>query len=185
MLLNFLKWRFLKKDLRRIRLIVFDVDGVLTDGGLYFDHLGNLTKRFDVKDGLGIRLLKNEGIKIAFLSGGQGGSTESRAKQLSIDKCLVGVKDKGRSIFLLQKELKISTKETCYVGDDLNDIPVKNYVSLLIAPSNACSIMKKKSDLILTNNGGAGAVRELAKKVLEAKGAYKDLTKFGWKEKND
>ena len=185
MYFNFLKWRLLRDSLKKIKLIIFDVDGVLTDGGLYFDHLGNLSKRFDVKDGLGIRLLKNEGLIIVFMSGGQGGSTEYRAKQLSIDKCLVGVKDKSKSIIALQNELKISGKETCYVGDDLNDIPVRRHVSLLISTSNACADLKRKSDVILKNQGGKGAVRELAKEILKANKSYHNLAKYGWKENND
>ena len=86
-----LRWWLLRHRLRRIRLLVLDVDGVLTDGGLWFDADGRLSKRFDVRDGLGIRLLQQTGLEIALLSGGQGGATEVRARQLGIQHCLVGI----------------------------------------------------------------------------------------------
>ena len=85
-----LRWWLLRHRLRRIRLLVLDVDGVLTDGGLWFDADGRLSKRFDVRDGLGIRLLQQTGLEIALLSGGPGGATEVRARQLGIQHCLVG-----------------------------------------------------------------------------------------------
>ena len=98
-----LRWLRLRGRLRRITLLVLDVDGVLTDGGLWFDADGRLTKRFDVKDGLGIRLLQQAGLEIAFLSGGQGGATEIRARQLGIRHCLVGIRDKPAALGKLQQ----------------------------------------------------------------------------------
>jgi len=88
------QWRRQRQALRHLELLVLDVDGVLTDGGLWFDGQGQLQKRFDVRDGLGLRLLQGIGMQLAFLSGGQGGATEVRAKQLGIRECLVGIKDK-------------------------------------------------------------------------------------------
>ena len=88
------QWQRQRQALRHLELLVLDVDGVLTDGGLWFDGLGQLQKRFDVRDGLGLRLLQGVGVQLAFLSGGQGGATEVRAKQLGIQECLVGIKDK-------------------------------------------------------------------------------------------
>ena len=81
--MNRLHWWLLRRRLGSVQLLVLDVDGVLTDGGLWFDAEGQLSKRFDVRDGLGIRLLLQEGLQIAFLSGGQGGATEVRARQLA------------------------------------------------------------------------------------------------------
>ena len=88
------KWRYYYKYLRNIELLILDVDGVLTDGGLWVDHNGNTMKKFDVKDGLGIKLLQEIGIKIVLLSGGASGATEERASQLGIEYYLVGIKNK-------------------------------------------------------------------------------------------
>ena len=98
------RWRH-RRQLQRMQLLVLDVDGVLTDGGLWFDASGQLTKRFDVRDGLGIRLLQQTGLRIALLSGGQGGATEVRACQLGIQHCLVGVQDKRKVLEGLQLSL--------------------------------------------------------------------------------
>ena len=111
---------------------MLDVDGVLTDGGLWFDAEGRLSKRFDVRDGLGIRLLQQAGLEIAFLSGGQGGATQIRAKQLGIRHCLVGIRDKPVALQTLQQELGITTPQTAFVGDDLNDLAVRSQVGLLL-----------------------------------------------------
>ena len=98
-----LQWRRQRDQLRRIKLLVLDVDGVLTDGGLWFDPNGLLLKRFDVRDGLGLRLLQQAGLELAFLSGGKGGATEVRARQLGIQHCLVGIKDKPAALQTLQR----------------------------------------------------------------------------------
>ena len=111
------RWWRIGKRLRQIKLLVLDVDGVLTDGGLWFDASGQLTKRFDVRDGLGIRLLQQAGVEIAFLSGGQGGATEVRARQLGIQHCLVGIKDKPEALLQLQQQREIDSSETAFVGD--------------------------------------------------------------------
>ena len=125
--MNELSWWLLRRRLRSIQLLVLDVDGVLTDGGLWLDAKGNLSKRFDVRDGLGIRLLQQEGLQIAFLSGGLGGATEARALQLGIKHCLVGIKDKPSALRTLQKQLGVSIAQTAFVGDDLNDLAVRRW----------------------------------------------------------
>ena len=164
-LLRNINWLAKKSLLNRIKLVVLDVDGVLTDGYLWFTNKGEITKKFSVRDGLGIRMLQANGIEIAFLSGGVGGASEQRAKQLNIKKIIVEAKDKELALKVLQEELKIRENETVFVGDDVNDLVVKNSVSLLIAPNDASNILKKKADLVLTNNGGNGVVRELAERI--------------------
>lgn len=165
--------------------MVFDVDGVLTDGGLWINSSGDLSKRFDVRDGLGISLLLQYGIEVAFLSGGQSGATEARAKQLGVKNCFVLVKDKRQVIVDLQRSLGISSAETIFLGDDLNDLVIKPYVSLLIATKDSCLALRKRSHLILNKKGGDGAVREIAERVLRVKGNLLELEKKGWLNNND
>ena len=93
-----LKWRLLFKKLNKIQFLILDVDGVLTDGGLWYTNNGEILKRFDVKDGLGINLIKELGIEIVLISGGESASTKVRASQLDIENCFFGVKDKYQKL---------------------------------------------------------------------------------------
>ena len=179
------RWWRLGKRLRHIRLLVLDVDGVLTDGGLWFDASGQLLKRFDVRDGLGIRLLQQAGVEIAFLSGGQGGATEVRARQLGIKHCLVGIKDKPEALLQLQHKLGVHIAETGFLGDDLNDLAVRPVVGLLMAPADACAPVRQGADAVLRQRGGHGAVRELAETILQARGRWQNLKRDGWRDRND
>ena len=179
------RWWRIGKRLRQIKLLVLDVDGVLTDGGLWFDASGQLTKRFDVRDGLGIRLLQQAGVEIAFLSGGQGGATEVRARQLGIQHCLVGIKDKPEALLQLQQRLGINIADTAFVGDDLNDLAVLPVVELLIAPADACKPVRRGAHAVLRKRGGHGAIRELAETILQARGRWQNLKRDGWRDRND
>ena len=180
-----LRWWLLRRQLRSIQLLVLDVDGVLTDGGLWFDAEGQLSKRFDVRDGLGIRLLQQTGIYIAFLSGGQGGATEVRAQQLGVNHCLVGIKDKPAALTALQNHVGVSVEQTAFVGDDLNDLAVRPVVGLLFAPADACRPVRQGADAVLDRRGGHGAVRELAERILQGRGRWGRLRRDGWKDRND
>ena len=177
-----IKWRIIFKKLKQTKLLILDVDGVLTDGGLFIDSNGEIIKKFDVKDGLGIKLLQEIGIEIVFMSGGIGGSTEERAKQLGIKSCLVGVKDKYRALSNLQQQKRVTKSNTIYIGDDINDLVVKPLVNLLFAPSDASKSILRKVDMVLSNRGGSGAVRELAEKILISKGKWSDISENGWTE---
>ena len=184
-LLNALRWRRQRPALRQIELLVLDVDGVLTDGGLWFDPNGLLQKRFDVRDGLGIRLLQQAGLQLAFMSGGKGGATEVRARQLGIDHCLVGIKDKPTALAQLQQQLGVTPSSTAFIGDDLNDLAVRHLVRLLITPADACPAVRRQADGVLQRRGGHGAVRELAEHILKARGIWTDLSRNGWRDRND
>ena len=183
--LNALRWRRQRQALRRINLLVLDVDGVLTDGGLWLDPNGLLQKRFDVRDGMGIRLLQQAGVQLAFLSGGKGGATEARAHQLGIQHCLVGVKDKPAALQKLQQQTDATTATTAFVGDDLNDLALRHQVRLLITPADACPAVRQQADAVLSKQGGHGAVRELAEHILKARGLWEDLSRNGWRDRND
>ncbi len=183
-ILNAIKWRLVIPKLSRIKLLVLDVDGVLTDGGLFYTPNGDVIKRFDVKDGLGIKLLQESGIEVAFLSGGLGGSTELRASHLKIKKCFFNVKDKSSTLRELQQELGISKENTCYVGDDLNDLVVKSFVKFFIVSNNAPIELKRLATCTLKNSGGYGAIREISDKILQSKNLLDNYYKVGWINNN-
>lgn len=179
------QWRQQRPALAALELLVLDVDGVLTDGGLWFDPAGQLQKRFDVRDGLGIRLLQQAGLSLAFLSGGKGGATEMRARQLGITHCLVGIKDKPVALAQLQQQLGVASATTAFLGDDLNDLAVRPQVRLLLAPVDAARPLRRQADAVLHRRGGHGAVRELAERILQARGEWQSLHRHGWRDRND
>ncbi len=178
------QWRC-NPRLRALKLLVLDVDGVLTDGGLWTTESGEVIKRFDVRDGLGIRLLQQAGLEVALLSGGKSGATEQRASYLGIHHCVTGVKDKAAALGALQKALGVAAEQTAYVGDDLNDLAVRPLVGLLIAPADAVSPLRRQADWVLSRRGGDGAVRRLAEAILQARGLWHPLASRGWRERND
>ena len=178
-------WWCLRRRLARVQLLVLDVDGVLTDGGLWYGPQGELSKRFNVRDGLGIRLLQNAGVEVALLSGGRGGATEMRANHLGIRHCLVGIKDKPVALEALQNQLSLSVEQIAFVGDDLNDLAVQGCVGLLLATADAARPLRQRADAVLLQCGGDGAVRELAERLLRAKGHWSQLRRQGWRDRND
>ena len=178
------KWRLQQARFEAIKLLVLDVDGVLTDGGLWFDQEGRLQKRFNVRDGLGIRLLQDAGLTIAFASGGKG-VTEVRARQLGVEHCLVGIRDKPNALSHLQKSLGFTVKQTAFIGDDLNDLVVRSKVSLLITPRDACAPIRRQANWVLKSRGGDGAVREAAEALLKSRGKWDEIKKSGWRDRND
>lgn len=165
--------------------MVLDVDGVLTDGGLWYGPQGELSKRFDVRDGLGIRLMQHAGVEVAFLSGGSGGATEVRAHHLGIRHYLVGVKDKPVVLAALREELVVATAHMAYLGDDLNDLAVQGDVGMLIATADASVPLRRRADAVLRCKGGQGAVREFSERLLRAKGLWGKFSREGWRDRND
>jgi 3-deoxy-D-manno-octulosonate 8-phosphate phosphatase (KDO 8-P phosphatase) len=171
-------------QLRRLRLLVLDVDGVLTDGGLWTTESGEVLKRFDVRDGLGIRLLQKAGLEVAWLSGGKSGATEQRARYLGIAHVLTGVGDKPAALAALQSELGVSQQESAFVGDDLNDLAVRPAIGLLVCTADAVAPLRQQADWVLDRNGGDGAVRRLAEEILRARGDWAALADRGWRDRN-
>ena len=174
-----------RAQLGALQLLVLDVDGVLTDGGLWTTESGEVIKRFDVRDGLGIRLLQQAGVEVAWLSGGKSGATEQRARYLGIRHVLTGVKDKPAALTALQASLGMAAAGTAFVGDDLNDLAVRPAVGLLIATADAVSPLRRRADWVLDRNGGDGAVRRLADEILRVRGDWRRLADQGWRDRND
>ena len=175
------RWRC-RARLRSLRLLVLDVDGVLTDGGLWTTESGEVIKRFDVRDGLGIRLLQQAGLEVAWLSGGKSGATEQRAR--SLGHVLTGVGDKPAALANLQGQLGVSAAESAFVGDDLNDLAVRPAIGLLLCPADAVAPLRRRADWVLDRNGGDGAVRRLAEEILRARGEWAALAGQGWRDRN-
>tara|TARA_B100000700_G_scaffold329329_1_gene450594 strand:- start:14438 stop:14959 length:522 start_codon:yes stop_codon:yes gene_type:complete len=165
----FLSRRLLKKKLKGIKLVVTDVDGVLTNGEIGYSAELNGLKLFNVKDGLAVKLLQTNGIELAFISGGDSEATQKRAKTLLIDECHTNIEKKSRTLKDIQKRLSISTESTLYIGDDINDLDVLPYVSLFVVPKDCNSYVKRIADIKLRTNGGKGVLREVCDMVLHAK----------------
>ena len=122
----------------QVQLLVLDMDGVQTDDGLWLDQEGRLQKRFDVQDGLVLRLLQQALIELASLSDGIDDATEVRAGQLGIQYCLASIKDKPSALAVLQERLRVTANQTIYLGNDLNALAVRSQVHLLISPREGC-----------------------------------------------
>jgi len=163
------RWR-LAPRLRRIRLVVCDVDGVLTDGGLHYDEAGRVVKRFDVRDGLAVRMLQQAGLTVALMSGGRGGATVERARHLNIDHCRVEVSNKLEGLLQLRRDLAMDRDQTAFLGDDLNDLSVRPATGLLIATADAAAGLRRQADWILRRRGGDAVLREFSEALLASQG---------------
>ncbi|HLY74231.1 MAG TPA: HAD-IIIA family hydrolase [Planctomycetota bacterium] len=155
--------------LKKIRALVLDVDGVLTDGGMYYGPAGEGLKRFNVKDGLGLRMIGEAGIEVALISGENSEILKRRAEKLKIENVFVGVEDKLQTMkdFLGPRHLGLD--EVAYVGDDLNDLSALKAVALPIAVFDAVPQVRRAARWITTRRGGDGAVREICDLLLAAR----------------
>ena len=154
----------------RIRMLVLDVDGVLTDGRLYFDSRGNEMKAFYTRDGLGLRVLQDQGIRLAFITGRQSEIVAQRAAQLGVGHVYQGRIDKLNAFNELLSDTGMEESETCYAGDDWIDIPVLDRAGLAVAPADADPVVKNRAHWITRRKGGHGAVREICDLILAARG---------------
>ena len=179
-----LKWKLIENKIKRIKLVVLDVDGVMTDGCLFYDSKGNQIKKFAVQDGLGIRLLQEIGIKIGIISGGKANVIEKRASDLNIENIYTNIKNKKECMKHLQAKLNVSIEETIYLGDDINDLVVRESVGLLICTNDGSRFLKKKSNAVLIANGGENAVRELTERILWNNVKFKEFRSIGFIERN-
>lgn len=162
----------LQQKARPIRLAVFDVDGVMTDGRLYFTSLGDELKAFNVKDGLGLNLLRKTGVEVAIITGRTSELVARRASDLKIQHLVQGREDKKTALQELLAQLALAPEQVAYLGDDLPDLPAIRYVGLGATVANASSLMKSHADLITARPGGDGAVREFCEWIMMAQGTY-------------
>ncbi len=162
----------------RVRLVVLDVDGVLTDGGLWYGAQGELQKRFDVKDGHGLVLLRHAGIPSAILTARRSEIVAVRAAELGIAHVLQGEKDKGRGLAKLLDATGLAPEQLAYMGDDVNDLPVLARVGLPCCPADAVDEVRAACRFVSRRPGGHGAVRELCERVLQAQGRWEGALAF-------
>jgi 3-deoxy-D-manno-octulosonate 8-phosphate phosphatase (KDO 8-P phosphatase) len=149
-----------------VRLVVFDVDGVLTDGTLSYGPDGEELKHFNVKDGVGIKLLQAFGVETAIISAKKSSALSRRAHDLGVKHFYPGTKDKWPCLIELLAELGLVPEEVCYVGDDVIDLKVMLRVGLSIAPADAFWMVKNKAHHVTTAAGGRGVAREVADMIL-------------------
>jgi len=157
---------------KNIKLIIFDVDGVLTDGGLYFsDDIVEL-KRFNSLDGIGIKLLKQNAIEVAVISARNSKNVVHRMKNLGIEHFYQGQNNKVVAFNKLIKELSLQAEQVAYMGDDIIDLPVMRKIGLPIAVANAHELVKENACFVTEKIGGHGAVREVCDLLLKAQNTY-------------
>ena len=148
------------------KLVLTDIDGVWTDGGMYYDQTGNELKKFNTTDSAGILFLKNLNIPIGIITGEQSDIVKRRAEKLNIDFLYMGIKDKLSVANSICNLLNISIKEIAYIGDDLNDIELLKLSGISATPNNAPDYIRKYATLKLSKNGGDGVFREFVEKIL-------------------
>lgn len=153
-----------------IKLVAFDIDGVMTDGGLHYTDDGHELKTFNVQDGLGVVLLRRAGIKVAIITGRTSNVVNCRAKDLGVEHVFHGVGDKGAVSGQLLEQLGLQWSELAFMGDDLIDLPAMTRCGLAIAPANARPIVKERAHMVTEASGGKGAVREAIEFILAAQG---------------
>lgn len=163
------------KSAQKIKLLLLDVDGVLTDGRLYYGNSGEELKAFDIQDGLGIKLLQSAGIKVGIITGRSSDLVKRRAKELSIDPVIQGREDKLTALNELLKDMNFNIEEIAFVGDDLPDLAVVRRVGLGITPANGNHILASQALWQTKKSGGNGAVREVAELILIAQGKLESL----------
>jgi len=160
----------LKNKASKIKLIAFDVDGVMTDGSLTFDEEGKEYKTYNAHDGQGIVMLNRAGFKTAIITARDNQTVVVRAKILNITKLLYGQKDKSKALDEVLKEFNLKEEEIAYMGDDLPDLCVIRRVGLSACPNDAVDEVKKEVDFISNFGGGKGAVREFCNLILKSNG---------------
>jgi len=160
---------------RLIKLIVFDVDGVFTDGSLYYHDSGQETKAFNTQDGQGIKMLHQQGIETAIITGRTSNIVIHRAKNLGILRLVQGREDKLVALKEILNDMSLTPDQVAYAGDDLPDLPAISYAGLGIAVANAHNFVALHADWQTSLPGGKGAVREISDFILDAKGLLSNI----------
>jgi len=166
-----------RKKAAKIRLLLLDVDGVLTDGAIIIDSRGVETKRFDVRDGLGVALLIRSGITVGFITGRSSEIVRRRAKELGVRIVYQGVQDKADVYNEIKRKTGFTDGQIAFVGDDLVDLPIMRQVGLAVAVQDSWPGLKPKVDYVTRAKGGRGAVREVSELLLKAQNSWQQLAR--------
>lgn len=160
----------LKNKIEKIKLVLTDNDGVLTDNGVYYSSKGEELKIFSIRDGMGVeRLRKHAGIETIIITGEESGSVKSRAEKLKIKEFYLGVKRKVDVLQEITRRNKVQPKNIAYIGDDVNDLELMKLAGLKVSPADGMIFIREIADYVCENRGGNGAFRELAELILAFK----------------
>lgn len=165
----------LKNKVQKVKLLLLDVDGVLTDGRIIYDSRGHDMKFFDVHDGMGVYLLKKAGIPTILITAKGSRAIKPRARDMQVDAVFEDVSPKSSVLDKILKKCKVNADEVCFVGDDLVDLCLMKRVSFPVAVFNACPEIKQCASYVTTREGGRGAVREVAELILKAQGRWQEM----------
>lgn len=172
----------MSEDLRaqagKIKLLLLDVDGVLTDGRIIYDCAGRDSKFFDVHDGLGVYVLHKAGIKTILITAKSSKTIGPRAKDMRVAEVFADIFPKCAVLDKIMKKYNVSPDEICFVGDDLVDLSLMKRVGMPVAVANASSEIKEAALFVTSCSGGRGAVREVAELILKSQGKWEDILKF-------
>jgi 3-deoxy-D-manno-octulosonate 8-phosphate phosphatase (KDO 8-P phosphatase) len=157
---------------KAIRLAIFDVDGVLTDGGLYYSDSGEETKVFDVRDGHGMKMLQASGVALAIITGRTSRCVARRAENLGISLLFQGVEDKLTAFHTLTARLALEHQACAYMGDDWVDLPVLTRCGLSLSVPEAPALVRERAHYVTHAGGGRGAVREACELIMQAQGTF-------------
>ncbi len=164
-------------DLAKIKLLLLDVDGVMTDGRITYDSNGGESKSFDVKDGHGLKLLQRAGIQVGIITGRQSSIVARRAAELGIELVYQGAKDKSLPFWEILEKLALLPEEVAYVGDDVVDLPVMRQVGFAATVADAVDDVKPYAHMVTKRCGGRGAVREVCDFLLKESGRWSTVTR--------
>jgi YrbI family 3-deoxy-D-manno-octulosonate 8-phosphate phosphatase len=159
----------LQKKIKGIKLVLTDVDGVLTDGGMYYTKNGDNMKKFFVRDGMGVTLLRKNNIPTIIVTKEKNVIIKKWATAMKIEKLFQGIIEKENILKTVCDDFKVSSKEVSYIGDDINDLGLLNKVGFSVCPKDSALIVQNNCDYICENEGGRGAFRELADIILSQK----------------
>lgn len=149
-----------------IKLIISDVDGVLTDGGIYYSEKGETLKKFNTRDGMAIELLRKNNIKTLLMTKENSKIVKKRATKIKVASCLIGIKKKEQELKKISRKFHIKPENIAYVGDDINDIEIMKLVGFSISPADGLTEVKKNADYICKSKGGEGVLREIMELIL-------------------
>lgn len=158
-----------RKKLKGVKLLLLDVDGVMTDGGIYFSERGDELKKFNTHDGYGITKLQKSGVKVGILTGRSSQLVARRAHELGIVEVHQGLENKIEVYEQIKKKLHLDDGEIAYIGDDEPDVTIMKKVVFAACPADAVAVVRRQVDFVCKNRGGEGAVREVVDLILESR----------------